>query len=142
MSESVYHATLILERTSSAPVKRLFAALADAEERAKWGTPSETATFTYDATDFRVGGKDVFLCGAKNDPQFHGVTSYFDIVPDTRIVSVETIATGGKTLFVTLTTRAGICGRRDQNHPDGTSDFLRRRGRRQGDHRRSERCAR
>jgi uncharacterized protein YndB with AHSA1/START domain len=104
MTQSVHHTTLVFERTSPAPVKRVFAALADAEERAKWGAPSETATFTYDVTDFRVGGTDVFVCGAKDNPQFHGVTTYFDIVLDERIVSVETISTGGKTLFITLST--------------------------------------
>ncbi len=104
MAENTTHATLVFERTCRAPVERVFAAFSDAAERARWGAPSDTAAFIYDATDFRVGGHDKFRCGAKDDPQFHGVTTYYDIVPNARIVSTETISTGGQRLFVTLTT--------------------------------------
>ncbi len=106
MTDNITHATLVFERTCGAPVKRVFAAFSDAAERARWGAPSDGVTFIYDATDFRVGGSDRFRCGAKDDPQFHGVTRYYDIVPDARIVSTETISAGGNTLFVTLTTTA------------------------------------
>jgi uncharacterized protein YndB with AHSA1/START domain len=103
-ASDVTHATLVFERTSSAPVERVYKVLADAVERARWGTPSDTAAFIYDSTDFRVGGRDSFRCGSKDDPQFHGVTAYLDIVPNARIVATETISTGGNTLFVGLNT--------------------------------------
>ena len=105
-AQDVKHATLVFERTCSAPIERVFAAFADASERARWGTPSDTAAFIYDATDFRVGGRDIFRCGAKSDPQFHGVTTYYDIVSNARIVSTETISTGDATIFISLTTTA------------------------------------
>ena len=87
-----------------APVSRVFTAFANAAERARWAAPSDTIAFIYDATDFRIGGKDVFRCGARENPQFHGVTTYYDIVPDAWIVATEMISAEGKTLFVTLTT--------------------------------------
>ena len=104
MPENTTHATLVFERTCGAPVERVFTAFADAAERLRWGAPSESAAFIYDATDFSVGGRDLFRCGAKDNPQFHGITTYYDIVPNVRIVSTETVSTGGQTLFVTLTT--------------------------------------
>ena len=98
------HATLVFERKILAPVEVVFAALADPVERVKWGTPSETAVLIYDETDFREGGQDHFRCGSKGNPNIHGVTSYFDIVHDRRIVSSETITVDGKRLCVSLTT--------------------------------------
>ena len=98
------HATLVFERTCAAPVERVFAALGDAAERARWGTPSETATLIYDEADFRVGGRDVFRCGAKRNPEFLGVTTYYDIVPNQRIISSETVQKAGSKLLISMTT--------------------------------------
>jgi uncharacterized protein YndB with AHSA1/START domain len=58
----------------------------------------------YDETDFREGGQDKFRCGAKSNPNIHGVTSYLDIALNRRIVSSETIVVDGKRLCVSLTT--------------------------------------
>jgi uncharacterized protein YndB with AHSA1/START domain len=100
----VKHATFVFERVCAAPVERVFQALSDAAERAKWGTPSESAVFFYEATDFRVGGRDVFRCGSKEDPQFRGVTTYCDIVPNQRIVSSEVIEVNGEAILISLLT--------------------------------------
>ena len=98
------HATLIFERRCAADVARVFAALADPVERARWGTPSETAALIYDETDFRVGGRDVFRCGSKANPQYRGVTTYYDIVSHQRIISSETVEVGGKTVLISMLT--------------------------------------
>src|SRR4051812_28053620 len=98
------HATLVFERICAAPIGRVFAAFANPVERASWGTPSETAAFVYDEADFRVGGRDVFRCGNKSNPQYRGVTTYYDIVPNQHIVSSETIETEGTKLLVSMTT--------------------------------------
>jgi uncharacterized protein YndB with AHSA1/START domain len=98
------HGTLVFERTCAAPVERVFAALADPVERARWGTPSASVALVYDETDFRVGGRDVFRCGSKSDPQYRGVTVYYDIVANERIVSSEMIETKGATILISMST--------------------------------------
>ena len=103
-SSALKHATLVLERDLSAPVAKVFAAFASPEERANWGAPSDTAAFIYDKTDFREGGIDVFRCGDKSNPQFRGVTTYYDIVPNERIVSSEVVETQGKKLLISMAT--------------------------------------
>ncbi len=101
---NVKHATFVFERVCAAPVERVFAAFADPEERAGWGTPSGTATIIYDKVDFREGGTDRFRCGTKTAPQFVGTTTYHDIVPGERIISSEVIEAKGKNLLVSMLT--------------------------------------
>jgi uncharacterized protein YndB with AHSA1/START domain len=104
MNSPAHHKTFVFERICEAPVKAVFAAFADPKARARWGTPSSTAVMIYDEADFRVGGRDVFRCGSMADPRFRGETRYLGIVPDRRIISSETIETGGKPLSVSLVT--------------------------------------
>jgi uncharacterized protein YndB with AHSA1/START domain len=103
-SQDLKHETLVFEQFCPAPVARVFAAFADPEERANWGTPSETAAFIYDKVDFREGGRDEFRCGDKNNPQYRGVTTYYDIVPNERIVSSEIVETQGRKLLISMAT--------------------------------------
>ena len=103
-SQALQHATLVFERTCAAPVDRVFAAFANPQERANWGTPSETAAFIYDKVDFREGGVDIFRCGDKGNPQYRGLTTYYDIVPNERIVSSEVVETQGRKLLITMST--------------------------------------
>src|ERR1700744_6688637 len=105
-SNALKHATLVFERDLSAPVAKVFAAFASPEERSNGGAPSDTAAFIYDKTDFREGGIDVFRCGDKSNPQFRGVTTYYDIVPNERIVSSEVVETQGKKLLISMATTA------------------------------------
>ena len=102
MTTPVKHGTLIFERICAAPIDRVFGAFADVKERVRWGAPSENTAFFYEAADFRVGGQDVFRCGAKSNPQYRGVTTYLDIVPNQRIVSAETVDMEGAKLMVSL----------------------------------------
>ena len=103
-SHNLKHATLVLERICAAPVERVFAGFANSEERASWGSPSETAAFIYDKVDFREGGEDVFRCGDKNNPQYRGVTTYYDIVRNERIISSEVVETKGRKLLISMST--------------------------------------
>jgi uncharacterized protein YndB with AHSA1/START domain len=48
--------------------------------------------------DFRVGGRDVARCGAKDDPRFRVESRYVDIVPGQRIITTETIHENTKLL--------------------------------------------
>src|SRR6185437_11173412 len=98
------HATFVFERASDAPIDRVFAALANPVGRAQWGVPSEKAALVYEQADFREGGQDIFRCGPKHDPQFRGVTTYLDIVPNGRIVSTELVEANGRKLLATMST--------------------------------------
>lgn len=97
------HATITLEHAYAAPVERVFAEFADPMARARWSPPSSDVLI-YDETDFREGGRDVFRCGPKGDPKFHGKTAYLLIVPNERVVSSETLDAEGRHLAVALTT--------------------------------------
>ncbi len=103
---STDHGTVVVERTLAVPVSRVYAAFADAKERASWGAPSDTAVFVYDETDFRVGGRDLARCGPKADPRFRVETRYLDIIPEQRVVWTETIRDGERPLAANLTTLA------------------------------------
>jgi uncharacterized protein YndB with AHSA1/START domain len=103
---STDHGTVVVERTLDVPVSRVYAAFADARERASWGAPSETAVFIYDETDFRVGGRDLAHCGPKADPRFRVETRYLDIADERRVVWTETIRDGDRPLAANLTTLA------------------------------------
>jgi uncharacterized protein YndB with AHSA1/START domain len=101
MSEKLQHATIVLERTYRAPLEQVFSEFADPVARARWSPPSNDVLI-YDQTDFRAGGRDLFRCGPKNDPKFHGETLYHLIVPNKRVVSSETLDTNGQRLAVSL----------------------------------------
>jgi uncharacterized protein YndB with AHSA1/START domain len=102
-NEKSQHATIVLERTYRAPLEQVFSEFADPVARARWSPPSNDVLI-YDQTNFRVGGRDVFRCGPKNDPKFRGETSYHLIVPNKRVVSSETLDTDGQRLAVSLNT--------------------------------------
>jgi uncharacterized protein YndB with AHSA1/START domain len=104
MTKESLHKTLVFKRILPASPAVVFAAHADAEQRARWGAPSDTAVLIYDSAEFSVGGMDRFRCGSKDDPKFQGTTVYLDIVPNSRIVSSEVIALEGNSLSAALTT--------------------------------------
>jgi uncharacterized protein YndB with AHSA1/START domain len=64
--------------------------------------PSETAAFIYDKVDFREGGIDLFRCGDQSNPQYRGVTTYYDIVANERIISSEVVETQGRKLLISM----------------------------------------
>jgi uncharacterized protein YndB with AHSA1/START domain len=103
MNERLRHATIALERTYWAPLERVFSEFADPVARARWSPPSNDVLI-YDQTDFRPGGRDLFRCGPKNDPQFRGETLYHVIVPNKHVVSSETLDADGQRLAVSLNT--------------------------------------
>jgi uncharacterized protein YndB with AHSA1/START domain len=96
--------TIVIERTYDTAVDRVFAAFADSAARVKWGVPSDTAVLIYDESDFRIGGRDRFRCGASSDPKYHGEARYLHIEPERHIVQCETIDADGERLSASLTT--------------------------------------
>ena len=97
------HATITLEHSYPAPPELVFAEFAAPVASAQWSAPSNDALI-YDETDFRIGGKDVFRCGPKGNPKFHGEIRYLHIVPNSCVVSSETLETDGQRIAVALTT--------------------------------------
>lgn len=103
MKEKLHHATIVLERAYPAPVDRIFSEFADPVARAKWSAPSSD-TLVYNEADFREGGRDVFRCGPPADLRFRGETTYHVIVPNSRVISTETLTEGDTRLAVALNT--------------------------------------
>ena len=103
MNDKPQHATIKLEHWYSASPERVFAEYADPVARARWSAPSNDLLI-YDETDFRIGGRDVFRCGPKESPKYYGETRYLHIVPNTRVISSETIDVDGSRLAIALTT--------------------------------------
>jgi len=98
------HDTLAFERAFDCPPALLWDAFADPAARARWGAPSPDAVILYDATDFRVGGRDLSRCGARGDPRFHVEAIYLDIQPGARIVHSERVSEGATPLSAALHT--------------------------------------
>ena len=103
MDEKPQHATITLERSYRVPLERVFSEFANPTARARWSAPANEV-LVYDETDFRVGGRDVFRCGPQKGPEFRGETLYHIIVPNTRVVSSETLDADGQRLAVSLHT--------------------------------------
>jgi uncharacterized protein YndB with AHSA1/START domain len=100
----IRHATLVFERLIPAAIDRVYEAFADVKLRSAWGAPTQTAVLIYDEESFRVGGTDRYRCGNKSNPNIHGTTTYLEIVPQERIVQVETIDMDGRRLAASLIT--------------------------------------
>jgi uncharacterized protein YndB with AHSA1/START domain len=98
-----HHATISLERFFPETPRRVFAEFADPVARARWSAPAGDALI-YDESDFKVGGRDVFRCGPTGDLKFRAETRYLVIVPDTCVISSETLETEGQLLAVSLNT--------------------------------------
>jgi uncharacterized protein YndB with AHSA1/START domain len=101
---STAHDTVVVERMLDVRLSRVYAALANAEERARWSAPSDTAVFIYDEANFSVGGRDLARCGAKEDPRYRIEARYVDIVAERRVVWTETIHEVDRLLAVNVTT--------------------------------------
>jgi uncharacterized protein YndB with AHSA1/START domain len=103
MKQKPEHATITLEHTYQAPIELVFCEFADPVARARWSTSSGDVLI-YDQAEFREGGRDLFRCGPKNDPRFHGVTFYHLIVPNECVISTETLEADGQPLAISLNT--------------------------------------
>jgi len=112
---TVVHDTVIVERRYPAAPARVFAAFADVDVRARWSVPRGDR-IVYTASDFTVGGRDLFVCGPADAIVFRGDIRYEDIVADRRIVYVERMAEGERPIAASLITV--------EFEPDGSGTHL------------------
>ncbi len=101
---TLIHDSITIERTINASAQQVFNAWADPIARSKWGPPSDDEAIEFLETDFRVGGKDVHLCGQKGDLHFRVDTIYYDIQEPSCLLFTERVSRGDHLLCVSLIT--------------------------------------
>ena len=99
------HDTFIIERRYAKPAARVFAALADPALKRRWYALSAE---TFD-TEFREGGREYTMSRMGDDTPFPGAALvsdavYQDIVPDRRIVLVQTMSLAERHISTALLT--------------------------------------
>ena len=103
-SVTVVHDTVVLERSFPVRPATVFAAFADAAQRARWCFPGDDWELESFEQDFRVGGREESRFGPKGAASLHDVGTFLDIVPDRRIVSAGTMHENGVRISLTLCT--------------------------------------
>jgi uncharacterized protein YndB with AHSA1/START domain len=103
---SVNHTTFVLERRYPAAPSRVFAAWASEEAKAVW---MDDPDFKSDASsdsemDFRVGGHERFGGLTPEGTSYSYDATYYDIVPDNRIVYSYEMYSGVDRMSVSLAT--------------------------------------
>ena len=105
------HDTFIIERRYAKSADRVFAALADPVLKRRWYAATAE---TFDM-DFREGGREYTLSRMGADTPFPGAALvsdavYQNIVPDSRIVLVQTMSLGGRAISSALLTFELLAG--------------------------------
>jgi len=98
---SVEHATMLIERTLDAPLRRAFAAWSDPALRE---APVADSWDALEHEEFRVGGEKRMSFGPRSGPRYREEGRYEDIVPDRRIVYSYSILRGDVRITTSLQT--------------------------------------
>jgi len=101
---SVVHATFVINRVYDASPARVFKAFSNSEARDRWFVKSEgwpVAEYTY---DFRVGGQERGRFSPDGTMVVLNETTYWDIVPDQRIISAYAMDIDGNRISVSVAT--------------------------------------
>jgi uncharacterized protein YndB with AHSA1/START domain len=102
---SVTHATFVIERTYPAHPAKVFGAWADAAAKAIWmDDPDFKSNGTEAELDFRVGGHERFGGITPEGPTYRYDATYYDIVPDRRIVYCYEMYSGDDRMSVSVAT--------------------------------------
>ena len=102
------HNTFVVERSYSQSPERVFAAFAQPSRKRLWYAEGDHDIREYEM-DFKVGGTERFRYGFREGHPIAGSEilnegSYFDIVPDERIVMATKMSLNGKSIVMTLVT--------------------------------------
>lgn len=97
---SVEHTTFVIERRYPVPRRRVYAAWANPEAKARWFGGSND---DYDL-DFRIGGQEVSRGTAPDGTVYSFDARYEDIVPDERIVFTYYMLMGETRISVSVAT--------------------------------------
>jgi uncharacterized protein YndB with AHSA1/START domain len=137
------HGTFVITRTYSPAPRRVFAAWASQEAKARWfGSPPSEVNDNL-RLDFRIGGSETLSGGPPDGPVHTYVATYQDIVPNQRIVydyimkadadlisvsvaTVEFAAAGGGGTTLTFTEQGVFLDGKDNPavREKGTSELL------------------
>jgi uncharacterized protein YndB with AHSA1/START domain len=100
---SVVHASFSIERVIDAPQEKVFAAFADTAAKERWfkGPNAEPGSHVM---DFREGGHESNSGKFQNDITHRFEATYYDIVPNERIVYAYEMYLNDKRISVSLST--------------------------------------
>jgi len=101
---SISHGTVALERIYPASIETVFAALSNETALIEWSSPGDGWMLRYERFDFRVGNTDVAHFGPVGGETYVNQATYFDILPNRRIVFSSTIAHQGRITFAGIVT--------------------------------------
>jgi uncharacterized protein YndB with AHSA1/START domain len=102
---SVHHSTFVIERRYPAAPSRVFAAWANKEAKDVWmDDPDFKSDGSESEMDFRVGGHDRFGGLTPEGTSYRYDATYYDIVPDQRIVFSYEMYSGDDRMSVSLAT--------------------------------------
>lgn len=114
---SVNHATFVIERAYPAHPAKVFAAWADGAAKGAWmDDPDYASVGSQYEMDFRVGGHERFGVVTPEGPGYRYDATYFDIVPDRRIVYCYEMYASDDRMSVSVSTVDIV--------PDGTGTKL------------------
>lgn len=101
---TVTHATFVIERVYRASPERVFAAFSDQQIKDRWfGSPPGWVT-TEVSMDFREGGREVNNGGPPEGPISKFYSTYYDIIPNERIVNAYEMYQDDTRISVSLAT--------------------------------------
>ena len=98
------HATFRLERTYNAKPFRVFRALTDMAAKAKWFEGGDSYTVVERAMDVRPGGRERLVGKWASGVVSSFDATYFDVVPDTRLVYAYEMHQDDRKISVSLAT--------------------------------------
>jgi uncharacterized protein YndB with AHSA1/START domain len=104
VTRSTTHSTFVIERTFPQSPERVFHAFTDRGAKLAWFVlPEELMRDEYQF-DFRVGGQEVMVGGPPDGPVFTYRATFYDIVPNERIITGYEMHMGDARISVSVAT--------------------------------------